>query len=101
MRNDFDSLPPEIIAKLMSLLHEVNGEFEVIDDRQFVDFVKENENRYPALRGLLKLSDDAIRAHIERTGKAPPGIRAIRTTTSDDSNVTKLEIFLPPDSDDE
>ncbi|MEX0880892.1 MAG: hypothetical protein WD451_14325, partial [Thermoanaerobaculia bacterium] len=94
MSDDLSSLPPALLAEFKSFLREKSdGEVEVVDDRGFVDFVYEHREQYPFLGGLLKLNEDAIREHVERTGEAPAGLKVIKQTTREGDNVTKLEIL--------
>ena len=88
-----DELPPDVAANLMKFIRQRDGEIEVIDREDFLDFIIDNCRRYPALQGLLKVDGDAAMDYYERTGKVPSGIRLIKTTTRDGDNVTELEII--------
>lgn len=99
MTDDVNSLPPELLAKFLSFLRrKPDGEIVVADRRGFVDFVFENREQYPFLGGLLKLNEAAVTEHFEKTGEVPAGIKGIRKTTEEGSNVTKLEILWGEDT---
>jgi hypothetical protein len=87
MSNRFEDLPTYIKDRIMSFLREVDGTYEAIDERGFVDFVYENSATYPALMDLIQVNEAYLTKRIEETGEIPPGIKAIRTTTVEGSNV--------------
>jgi hypothetical protein len=88
-----DELPPEIGAKLLTFLREEDGEFHVADMQGLVQFIVEYGDRYPTLLNLVKVNEEFVVEHFERTGEVLPGIKLIKTTTREGDNVTKLEIF--------
>lgn len=101
MAQDWNDLPPEIGAKLMTFLRETNGAFEVADMEGLVKLIAEHGNEHPLLTTLLKIDYEAVVEHFKRTGEVLPGMRIIHTETREGDNVTKLEIFrgpIPPKS---
>jgi hypothetical protein len=97
MSEHLKDLPPEIGTKLMAFLRETNGKFEVADREGFLNFVTEYGQQYPVLLGLVKINQEALVEHFEKTGEVPPGIELIKLTTGEEGdNVTKLEIFRGP-----
>lgn len=97
MSKNLKDLPPEISAKLMSFLREANGTFEVADREGLFNFVAEYAERYPALLALVKINQEALVEHFEKTGEVLPGVELIKTTTGEGGdNVTTLEIFRAP-----
>lgn len=95
MKND-DQLPPEIGAQFLSYLREVDGKFEVVDKEGLLNFIAEYSEKYPILRGLFTVNEEAVLEHFHKTGEAPPGIKIIHTSTREGDNVTKLEVFRGP-----
>ena len=97
---DLSNFPAELSEKFMSFI-QVNpdGSTKVVDEPGLFDFVKEHKDRYPFLSKVFKLNEPAIEEYFNRTGKMPPGIKGIRQTTQEGSNVTKAEIFWPEDED--
>jgi len=101
MNGHLTDLPPELGAKFLSFLREVNGEYKVADMVGLVKFVAEHGLQYPDLFNLFEINEEAIVEHFKRTGEVPPGVKMIVTTTHDDDNVTELEVFhgpMPPKS---
>ena len=96
MSDDLRSLPPELLERFMSFLRDVDGQIEVIDGPGFVGFVMEHYNEYPVLLNMIKLNEEALTEHYERTGEVPPGVKLIKKTTREGENVTKLEIIHGP-----
>ena len=95
---DLSDFPPELRKKFMSFIRvEPSGETKVADETGFFDFVEEHREKYPFLGQLVKLNEAAVTEYFERTGKVPVGIKGIRKTTEEGSNVTKLEIFWGED----
>ncbi len=91
--NIFSDLPAEISSQLMSFLEEKDGELHIVDDLKFVDFIVQNGLQYPALLNLIKLNEEFVIENFERTGEVPPGVKLVKKTTEDGSNVTRLEVF--------
>ena len=94
-------LPPQIQATVMSFMREVEGEYEINDMEGFVLFIVKNMNEYPDLKNLLKIDEDALVGRYERTGEVPPGVKLVRTTQEEGSNVVGLEVLhgpIPPKS---
>ena len=91
-------LPPELAAKVMSLLREVDGEFEIIDMPALVNLVLEHGHEYPSLRDLIQINEDALLAHYHETGEVPPGIKIVETSRQEGSNVTELKVLYGPSS---
>jgi hypothetical protein len=89
-------LPPELQAKFLSFLREVNGHFELADKMGLIKFVVEHGKRYPALLKLFTVNKDAVMDHFKRTAEVPPGVTVFTTETQEGDNVTKLEIFRGP-----
>lgn len=91
-------LPPELAAKVMSLLREVDGEFEITDMPALVNLVLAHGQEYPSLRDLIQINEDALLAHYRETGELPPGIKIVETSTQEGSNVTELKVMHGPRS---
>ena len=98
MDEQLTDLPPELRAKLLTFLRESNGEFEVVDMQGLVQFISEHAEQHPVLLRLVQVNEDVILEHFKQTGEVPPGIKLIKTTTPEGSNVTYLEIFHGPKS---
>jgi hypothetical protein len=90
------TLPPDLQAKFMSLLREVDGQYEVVDMTALVLFVAENCEAHPQLLDLVNIKEEAIVEHFERTGEVLPGTKLVKTTTHEDSNVVGLEVLRGP-----
>ena len=88
--------PAEIQAKLMSLLHEVDGEYEIADMKAFIEFVAANGAAYPELLAFVNINETALADHYETTGEVPPGVKMVRTTSHEGSNVVELEVVHGP-----
>ena len=91
-----NELPPELAARVMSLLREVDGEFEIIDMPALVKLVLAHSNEYPSLRKLIQINEDALVAHYRKTGEVPPGVKLVQTSSQEDSNVTILKVTHGP-----
>ena len=91
-------LPPEIAAKLMACLDEVDGEYRVRDKKALVALIVTHGAAFPFLRELVKVNEDALIQHYEKTGEVPPGVKLVRTTTEEGSNVVDLDVVLGPRS---
>jgi len=96
MSGSQNTLPPDLRAKFMSFLREVNGQFELVDKEGLILFVAEHGKQYPELLGLFQLNEDALVEHYEKTGEVPPGVKLIRKTTQEGSNVVGLEVLRGP-----
>ena len=96
MAEDWSNFPPEIAAKLMSLLREANGTFEVSDMEGLIKLIAQHGAEYPLLQTLISIDYEAVVEHFKRTGEVLPGMRIIHTETREGENVTKLEIFRGP-----
>jgi hypothetical protein len=99
---DFDGLPAEIRAGLLSFTRESDGEIEIADPRGMVQFILDHAEAYPVLLKAISVDKEALTRHIEATGEVPPGVKAIRVRTTPGSNVTRLDILhgpttVPPD----
>lgn len=90
------NLPDTLQTQLMSFLGEIDGELQVIDMAGFVSFVVEHGENYPELYSLVSLNKRAAVEHYEATGEVPPGVKLVRTTTEEGSNVVGLEILRGP-----
>src|SRR4051812_1716427 len=55
MANILDRMPTNLRAELMGLLHEVDGELEIVDMKSFVLFVSEHGAEYPELLEFLNI----------------------------------------------
>lgn len=88
----FEALPIEVKQKLLSLVNGIDGDIIVSDDRAFVDFVQEYGKQYPVLHQLLRLDEEAVQAHYERTGEVPPGIKMTMKSPRVDSNIVDLKV---------
>jgi hypothetical protein len=89
----FEDLPIEVRQKLLSLVKEIDDDIAVPDQRAFVNFVQEYGKQYPVLFQLLKLDEEAIRSHYERTGEVPPGIKMTMKSQRVDSNIVDLTVI--------
>jgi hypothetical protein len=96
MDEKLPDLPPELGAKFLSFLHEVNGEFEVTDKKGLLSFIIDNGEQYPVLFNLLEIDLEAIEAHFESTGEVPPGISMVRKAPRNGANITELEVLHGP-----
>jgi len=96
--NTWSNVPPEIVERLMACLEEVDGDYEVKDFKALLDLVIEHGTAFPALRELVKLNEDAVRKHYEETGQAPPGVKIVKKTTAEGSNVVRLDVIHGPRS---
>jgi hypothetical protein len=94
---DLSNFPPELRERFMSFIRvKPGGEAEVVDEPGFFAFVDEHREKYPFLSKLVKLNEAAVEEHFSKTGEIPAGIKGIRKTTQEGSNVTKVEIFFGP-----
>ena len=97
MTNQERDLPEEIIQRVLSFCSvDADGSMAVEDMRGLVAFILENADTYPALRNLVSVNKDALTKHIEETGEVPPGVKLIKTTTIEGSNVTSVRIVHGP-----
>ena len=102
-----DDLPVEVIQQLLAFRTDHEDGSQTVDTMGLVKFILDHVDRYPALLQLVKINEDAVIKHVQETGRPVPGVKVIKTTTAEGSNVTKLEIFqeLPKrtnrDNDDE
>lgn len=53
-------------------------------------------DQHPALLKAIAVNEDAVIKHVRETGQIPAGVKIIRTQTTEDSNITKLDIFHGP-----
>lgn len=95
MKEHDEDFPTEIRLKLMTFLHERDGEFEVADRNGLLDFINANAMQYPALLGLVKVDWDAIKEHYKQTGQVPPGIELTCTYTRKCENGTYVKGMTP------
>jgi len=42
---------------------------------------------------LIKVNEEAVIRHVQETGQPVPGMKVVKTTTAEGSNVTRIEIF--------
>ena len=91
--NAFEDLPSDVKQQLLSLLGEVADEVIVPDENAFIEFIREYGKSYPVLFELLKLNQEAVQGHYERTGEAPPGIKMTMTSHRPDTNVVDLRVI--------
>jgi hypothetical protein len=89
-------LPPGIAARLMVCLEEVGDEYHVKDMKALVELIAENGSEFPFLLQLVTVNMDAIVKHYEEIGEVPPGIKLVRTTTQEGSNVVGLDVLHGP-----
>lgn len=95
--NKPDELPVEIVERLLSFCTtDAAGHQQVVDSKGLVAFVLENADRYPALLNAVKVDQDRLTRHIQHTGEVPPGVKLVKTTTEDGSNVTRMQIVHGP-----
>jgi hypothetical protein len=94
-----ETFPPELAKQLSSYLQEVNGEYIITDMLGLIGFILEHGKEYPGLYDIIEIDEDKIVEMYEKTGEVPPGIKLVRKTPREDSNVTDLEIqhgLIPP-----
>ena len=97
MSNHHPDLPDEIIERVLSYCTvDASGHQTVSDMRGFVAFIVENADAHPALLNLVSINEDAVTKHIQETGEVPPGIKLIKTSTAEGSNLTKVQIVHGP-----
>ena len=89
-------LPPEIAAKFMACLEEVGGDYRVKDTMALVELIAAHGSEFPFLQELVTVDMDAVVKHYEDTGEVPPGIKLVRTTTEEGSNVVVLDVLHGP-----
>ena len=93
MSDRLDDLPPDIIRQVVLFCRDADGTVEVADKMGLLKFVSDNSDRYPALLKLFTLNEEAAIRYVEETGQPIPGVKMIKTTTAEGSNVTRLKIF--------
>jgi hypothetical protein len=93
MSHNPDELPPEIIRQVLAFRTEHEDGSQTTDTIGLVKFVRDNMDQYPALRKLIQINEEAVIKHVQETGQPVPGVKVIKTTTAEGSNVTTLEIF--------
>jgi hypothetical protein len=91
--DDLRQLPPDVLAKFLGFITEVDGEYQVKDQKGFIDFVYEYRSQYPFLESFLQLNEEAVMRHCEETGEAPPGVKITIKTVTEGSNVIGLTII--------
>ena len=94
-------IPAALHSKLMSLMREVDGTYKITDMGAFLHLISEHAEQYPQLLDLVKVKEGALEQHYEQTGEVPPGVKLIRTTREEGSNVVGLEVLrgpIPPKS---
>ena len=89
-------LPLELREQLNSFFQEVDGSFEVTDMPGAINFILEHGDKYPSLYDLIDVDMDKVVEMFERTGVLPPGIKLVRKTPIEGTNVTKLEVLHGP-----
>jgi hypothetical protein len=87
------SLPPEVAARLMECLEEVEGDYRVKDMEGLVTLIVEHGPRYPFLYELVTVNKDALVKHYETTGEVPPGVKLVKTIAEEGSNVVGLSVI--------
>ncbi len=88
-----NELPQDITEKLMSLLHKVDGEYEIKNPLDMAKFVLEYGGKYPSLYEFLQLDEEEVVRIYEETGSVPPGVQLVKTTTTEGSNVTNIDFI--------
>ncbi len=89
-------LPTDVLTKLMTFLHETNGELQVIDMPGLVNFAVQHGEQYPILFNLFQVNKQTVLENFHQTGEVPAGVKLIRTATHEGSNVTELEVIRGP-----
>lgn len=96
MSGDISDLPHNLRLRLLSFIRETDGgDFEVTDNKGFVEFIFEHRTQFPALGELLKINESAVLDHFKRTGNVPPGIKMVQKT-QESKKVTRLEVHYGP-----
>jgi hypothetical protein len=95
MTKQHRNLPPELGERLMKCLRETDGTFEVADMQALLDLIIEHGKKYPQLRELVTINDEAIVEHFLATGEVPPGVKMVGTAREGDK-VTRLEVIHGP-----
>jgi hypothetical protein len=93
---DVTDLPLALREAFLKLVLNSNGDVEVTDKSAFLDFVAKHGPTYPFLKELIMLDEDAVSRHVQETGEVPAGIKAIRRTEIEGSNVVELEVIHGP-----
>ncbi len=92
-----DELPVEIVERLLSFCTtDAAGHQQVADMKGLVAFVLKNAEKHPTLLNALTVDEDRLTRHIQETGEVPPGVKLVKTTTEDGSNVTRVQIVYGP-----
>jgi hypothetical protein len=85
-------LPPEFAAKFMACLEEIEGKYRVKDMEAFLALIAQYGPKFPFLRDLVTLNQDALTKHYDATGEIPLGVRLVQTITREGSNVVELKV---------
>ena len=97
MGNEHPDLPGDLIERVLSFCTEDgDGNHTVADIRGLVAFIVENADRCPALLKLVTVNEEALTKHIQETGEVPPGVKLIKTSAAEGSNVTQVQIVHGP-----
>jgi len=97
MSNQHTDLPDEIVERVSSFCRrDADGNRTVEDMRGLVAFIVENAGQYPALLGLVSINEEAATKHIQETGDVPPGVKLVKTSAAEGSNVTHVQIVRGP-----
>lgn len=86
-------LPPDIAAKLMACWRRWMGTTVSETRRRYLISSPSMARRSAFLRELITVNLDAVVKYYEETGAVPPGIKLIRTTTAEGSNVVGLDVL--------
>lgn len=96
MSGDISDLPHDLRLRLLSFIRQTdNGDFEITDNKSFVEFIFEHRIQFPALGDLLKINESAVLDHFKRTGNVPPGIKMVQMT-QESKKVTRLAVRYGP-----
>ena len=97
MSDQFEALPEEIQQGVLSLVQlKEDGTWECPDRRALIEFIVENAEPYPGLLNLVRIDEERMMEHVRETGEVSPGIKIIKTTTTEGDNVTQLRVFPGP-----
>jgi hypothetical protein len=103
-QKELDTLPPEIVAKLLSFGRVVEGEAELGDREGAMKFISANLAQYPALFSLVQLPVESLVKLYEDSGEVPPGVKLVKRIDFLGTNLTKVEVLhgpIPPKAKDE
>ena len=87
------NFPKEINEKIMTLLKDVDGEYQITDLKAFAKLVAEYGEQYPSLYDFIEIDKEEIISHYKNTGEVPPGVKLVETSSEEGSNVINLRVL--------